>query len=639
MAIPSIHDVLKRYWGYDYFRPLQTDIINSVLSGQDTLGLMPTGGGKSITFQVPGIILPGITIVVTPLISLMKDQVDNLKSHGIRAVFFHSGMTTTEKRIAWERITNGRAKFVYLSPERLRNELFIEELKRLDVSLIVVDEAHCISQWGYDFRPSYLGIKVLRRHIPNAPILALTATATPEVAADICKNLEFRSGYKAFRKSFVRENISYIARASDSKINDVFHILSRTSGSSIVYVRSRKRTREIADFLVGAGISATYYHAGLSYETKEERQNAWQQGEVRVMVATNAFGMGIDKPDVRVVIHFDLPPSLEEYYQEAGRAGRDGLPSYAVILFSRNDKGVLRRRVTETFPEREYIISIYERACNFLNLAIGEGYNSVKEFDFDKFVLTFGLQPKQCLSALHILSRAGYLEFIEEKENASRLTMLLDREELYHMPKISANANKILDKTLRTYTGLFIDYVFISENKVAFETKMSPQEVYEAYLELSKAGIIHYVPRKRIPYMYIPTSREETKYVQIGKSIYEERREIMKTRVEAMIDYVFNDSSCRVQRMLAYFGETDANPCDTCDVCRERRVTDKSKADKEERLIEKLMDLIKANPDGITVELASIQLRLPLARISDLLNFLSNEGFVRYESPLYYPSC
>ncbi|MDE6336420.1 MAG: ATP-dependent DNA helicase [Muribaculaceae bacterium] len=370
----TIHEVLKRYWGYESFRPLQEDIINSVLQGYDTLGLMPTGGGKSITFQVPTLTYDsGLAIVVTPLISLMKDQVDNLRRHHIKAVYFHSGMSALENQLTWEKLVNGRARFLYIAPERLGNERFMAALKRLDIKLIVVDEAHCISQWGYDFRPSYLNIKHLRKIVPNVPVLALTATATPEVAQDIRRQLLFR-GDNTFKKSFVRDNISYLVRHSDAKIHDVLHILSNTSGSAIVYVRSRKRCKDIAEFLLSADIPATFYHAGLDHRIKEERQNQWQQNQLRVMVATNAFGMGIDKPDVRVVIHYDLPPSLEEYYQEAGRAGRDGLTSYAVLLTSKSDAGVLRRKVTEAFPERSEVKEIYEKICTFLHVSIGEGY-------------------------------------------------------------------------------------------------------------------------------------------------------------------------------------------------------------------------------------------------------------------------
>ncbi|MDE7349663.1 MAG: ATP-dependent DNA helicase, partial [Muribaculaceae bacterium] len=534
-----LESILKKYWGYDGFRPLQRDIIESVMEGHDTLGLMPTGGGKSITFQVPGMAFEsGLTIVVTPLISLMKDQVDNLKRRGIIAVMLNSGMTIRETRVAWERLTNGRARFLYVSPEKLRNAFFLDELRRLPVRLIVVDEAHCISQWGYDFRPSYLKIADLRKVHPSAPVLALTATATPQVADDIMGRLAFRKGARKFKMSFSRDNISYLVRQSENKIYDIFHILSRTEGCGIVYVRSRRKTREIAEFLTASGISADYYHAGLSYETKTERQNAWQLGAVRVMVATNAFGMGIDKPDVRIVVHSDFPPSLEEYYQEAGRAGRDGKTSYAVLLVSKNDKAILRRKLKLAFPEREIIRSVYEKACNFLHLAIGEGYERLLEFDFELFCETFHLQRQQALASLHLLSQAGYLDYIEETESNSRVMITVDREELYHIDA-STEADRTLQCLLRQYPGLFSDYVQINEGRVSRDTDLDQETVYKALLELNRKKILIYVPRRRTPYIFVPTSREETRYVQIGKRIYEERFEVMSQRVEAMIDYAY----------------------------------------------------------------------------------------------------
>ena len=409
----NIHQILKKHWGYDAFRPLQEDIINSILEGKDTLGLMPTGGGKSITFQVPSLAFDeGLTIVVTPLISLMKDQVDNLKRHRIKAAYLHAGMSTKENRLAWEYIINGKARFLYVSPEKLQNDRFLLELQNLKINLITVDEAHCISQWGYDFRPSYLNIKKLRKIKPGIPVLALTATATPMVAQDIMRQLEFRQP-NLYKKSFTRENISYLVRNSDTKIHDVFHILSRTSGSSIVYCRSRKRTKEIAEYLETSGISATFYHAGLENQIKSDRQNQWKQGSIRVMVATNAFGMGIDKPDVRVVIHYDLPPSLEEYYQEAGRAGRDGMPSYAVVLSSKSDKSVLKRRITENFPDRKVVKETYEQICNNLHISIGEGYETVKEFDITRFCHVFENQEeKRCRASLRLLGQSGYMHLI-----------------------------------------------------------------------------------------------------------------------------------------------------------------------------------------------------------------------------------
>ncbi len=625
-------EVLKKHWGYDAFRPLQEDIVNSILSGHDTLGLMPTGGGKSITFQVPGMMLDGLTVVVTPLISLMKDQVDNLRRRRIRAVFLHAGMTMRERNIAMEHLVNGKAKFLYISPDRLGSQKFMQEIRMLPVRLIVVDEAHCISQWGYDFRPSYLNIKSLRRIHPEVPVLALTATATPEVAEDICRNLEMRSP-RMLRMSFVRSNLSYLVRPTETKIQEVFHILSRTSGTAIVYVRSRKRTGEIADFLTSSGIPSAAYHAGLDYELKEERQNAWQQNRIRVMVATNAFGMGIDKPDVRVVIHFDLPPSLEEYYQEAGRAGRDGLTSYAVLLTSRTDAALLRRRVSENFPDREVIRKIYERTCNFLSVSLYEGYESIHDFDLDIFCNTFHYQKRQCLAALHILGQAGYMQYIEDADRRGKAMITVTREELYHLSGISQSAEKLLNLMLRKYTGLFTDYQPISENVLASELQTDPQSIYESMLELSRAKIVSYIPPSRIPFIYLPTSREEPKYVQIGKDIYEGRHERMKRRVEAMIHYAFSNSGCRENMMLEYFGEEAGVACGRCDICRGKRPAKKGLS---EDAISKIMTYVKARPRGADFRIMDHDISVKTDDLIRLLSFLCSEGYLELRDGVYY---
>lgn len=629
----EIDGILKKYWGYDSFRPLQRDIIESVLSGNDTLGLMPTGGGKSLTFQVPGMTFQsGLTIVVTPLISLMKDQVDNLKKRGINAVMLNSGMSLRETRVAWERLGNGRARFLYVSPEKLRNTNFLHELRSLPVRLIVVDEAHCISQWGYDFRPSYLKIAELRKVHPDVPVLALTATATPLVADDIMKRLEFRRNARKFKMSFVRDNISYLVRPSENKIYDIAYILSRTEGCGIVYVRSRRKTREIAEFLTASGISSDYYHAGLSYDVKTERQNAWQLGHIRVMVATNAFGMGIDKPDVRIVVHADLPPSLEEYYQEAGRAGRDGRNSFAVLLASKTDKGVLRRKLKLAFPSRDDIRLVYERACNFMHLAIGEGFDRLFEFDFELFCETFHLERRQTLAAFHLLSQAGYLDFIEETESNSRVLISVDRDELYNTGA-SPEADTVLACLLRLYPGLFTDYVIINEGRLSRESGLDPETVYNALLELNRRKILVYVPRRRTPFVYVPTSREESRYVMIRKSIYEDRFEVMSRRVEAMLDYAFGDDGCRVRRMLDYFGEDDSRDCGKCDICRQKKKTTHHIS--KEEMIKKVWEYMQMFPAGVTQTVLERNFTPDDRLAADALRFLVDEGFAVESHSVY----
>lgn len=622
-------ETLKRYWGYDGFRPLQGELVESVLSGHDTLGLMPTGGGKSITFQVPGIMLPGLTLVITPLISLMKDQVDNLKRRHIKAAALHSGLSQRERTLVRERLLNGGLKFLYVSPERLASDDFLAQIRMLEVSLIVVDEAHCISQWGYDFRPAYLNIVRLRKEKPGVQVMALTATATPVVADDICLRLAMHNPVR-LSMSFSRSNISYVVRSVELKIQEVVHILNRTQGSAIVYVRSRRRTVELAAFLNSCGISSEPYHAGLDPEVKEGCQNRWKSGQTRVAVATNAFGMGIDKPDVRVVIHYDLPPSLEEYYQEAGRAGRDGLTAYAVLLASNKDKGVLRRRVSEAFPPRETIRKIYERVCNVLGVAVGEGYDALYEFDLDKFCETFGYAARQCRAALRLLGQAGYLEFLEEADRSSRIMLTCGREELYHLRGLSAMAERVLTCALRGYEGLFSDYVRISEERLARDAATDARNVYQALLELSRMKVLSYVPRSRMPLMHLPTSREEPRYVVIGKDIYEQRLDVLRNRTEAMLDYAFNASSCRENRMLAYFGEEKGTQCGRCDVCRKKRANKGSRVDPADD-VRLVYDAICENAEGMDLRLLDDRLRMPADRLSESISFLAGEGYIRVE--------
>lgn len=633
----DFHKILKKHWGYDNFRPLQEEIIQSVVDGHDTLGLMPTGGGKSITFQVPGMYLPdGVTIVITPLISLMKDQVDNLKQRRIKAVMLHSGMRHSESRIAWEMLFNGKARFLYISPERLHNDRFLLELRHLKVNLITVDEAHCISQWGYDFRPSYLNIKKLRKLKPDVPVLALTATATPKVVCDIMEQLEFRN-HKFFKKSFSRENINYIVRTADTKITEVLHILTRTTGSAIVYVRSRKRCKEISEYLENAGISSSYYHAGIDNAEKVERQNLWKSDKIRVIVATNAFGMGIDKADVRTVIHYDLPPSLEEYYQEAGRVGRDGKTSYAVLLYSNSDKAVLRRKVTESFPDRAVIKKTYERICNYLHYSIGEGFDKISEFDILKFCSLFKISERQCRASLRLLEQAGYMQFIEDYDKRSRLRIIVEREELYELKGISKTAIDVLSASLRLYTGLFIDYSFIRENEIANSLKLTQQEIYKAFLELNRNKIVSYIPRSGLPMIYLPTAREETSSLLIGKDIYEKRINDISARAEAVIGYAQFQKGCRVKEMLSYFGEENACDCGKCDRCREKKKTFKTENAKLENKIFEIYNFIKSDPSGVLLQ--KIQKHIGNSDFtSKALSYLCNEGFIEFRENKYFSS-
>lgn len=586
---------LQDHWGYPSFRQPQDRIILSVLSGHDTLGLMPTGGGKSITFQVPALMLPGLTIVVTPLISLMKDQVDNLAGRGIKAIYLHAGLSRREQRYAIERCLYGKVKLLYVSPEKLQSQSFVNIMRDFNVSMIVVDEAHCISQWGYDFRPSYLQIAGLRDIFPDAPVLALTASATPDVANDICRVLRFRDGGRRFTLSFARPNISYVVRYTENKLHMLMKILWSVPGSAIVYVRSRKRTRQIAEELIAEGLSANFYHAGLSPEEKNERQNSWKDGATRVIVATNAFGMGIDKPDVRLVVHIDLPPSLEEYYQEAGRAGRDGKESLAVALVSDTDKGLLTRRLNESFPPREFIREVYEKVCVSLNVGIGEGYEQVYEFDFDKFCISRKMPPAPTMSALRLLTSAGYLEYVTDFDTRSRIMMLMNREELYGLT-LPRGAAALFDLILRTYTGIFADYEYISESSLCTTLRVTQQQVYDDLLLLARMHVLHYVPRRTTPYVYFPTARENTSDILIPTAIYETMREKMENRLKAVRNYFWQPGKCRVSMMLNYFGEAEAAPCGKCDLCRDaKKQSGSATVVKPEEILPQVMAFLEKN--------------------------------------------
>lgn len=559
--------ILKDYWGYDNFRGIQEDIIRSIGSGRDTLGLMPTGGGKSITFQVPAMAKDGLCIVITPLIALMKDQVRNLRDRGIKAVAIYSGMTREEIIISLENCIFGNYKFLYISPERLDTEIFRIKLRSMKVSMITVDESHCISQWGYDFRPAYLKISEIRNLLPGVPVLALTATATPEVVKDIQQRLAFKEE-NVFRMSFERKNLAYIVRRTESKQEELLHILKHVDGSAIVYAHNRKRTKEYAQLLNENGITATFYHAGLNNDTKDQRQKSWVKGETRVMIATNAFGMGIDKPDVRLVVHVDIPDSPEAYFQEAGRGGRDGKKAYAVLLYARSDKATLKKRITDTFPEKDYIRTVYEHLNYYYQMAMGDGLGCTREFNIDEFCRNFKHFPIQVDSALKILTRAGYLEYTDEQDNNSRLMFTLTKEELYRIHETSPETEKLINIILRSYTGVFTEYAYINEETLSLRTGMTRQQVYDTLISLTRRRILHYIPGKKTPYIIIYTrERQEADRLIFTKEVYEDRKESFIRRIEAMTEYAETEDKCRSRMLLLYFGEKNEHNCGQCDVC------------------------------------------------------------------------
>ena len=559
-------EVLREYWGYDAFRGIQREIIDSICAGRDTLGLMPTGGGKSVTFQVPALMMKGVCIVITPLIALMKDQVDHLKARGIRAAAVYSGMMHADVVATLENAIFGGVKILYVSPERLSSELFQKKLSHMKVSFITVDEAHCISQWGYDFRPSYLKISEIRRIQPDVPVLALTATATPKVVDDIQDRLGFKEK-NVFRMSFERKNLAYVVTKTSDKEREALRLLKEVDGSAIVYVRSRKRTKEIAQTLCRAGLKATFYNAGLEDAVREARQKEWQEDKARVMVATNAFGMGIDKADVRLVVHVDCPDSIEAYFQEAGRAGRDGKPARAVLLYDGNDKAKLKRRISETFPDKDDIREVYEHLAYFYQIAMGSGAGCRFEFNMDKFCMYFHHFPIPVNSALKILSRAGYIEYEGERENMAQLTMLLRRDDLYRLDSLDERENAVVTTLLRNYGGLFSDYCYIDESLIAMQTGISRDDIYGILKELSRRRILHFIPRKKIPHIRYTQRREEADKLMFDKEVYDNRKQEYAQRINSIINYAENNDICRSRQLLYYFGEKKSVDCGQCDVC------------------------------------------------------------------------
>lgn len=570
-------EILKTYWHYDNFRPLQAEIIQSVLDGHDTLALMPTGGGKSLCFQVPTMVMGGLCLVVTPLIALMKDQVENLYRRDIRAAAIYTGMTAQQQKIALDNCQFGPYHFLYVSPERLESEAFRERLSRLSICLIAVDEAHCISQWGYDFRPSYLRIAEVRdmispfREGQRVPVLALTATATPEVVDDIQDKLDF-SKHHVLKKSFARKNLSYVVRYTNKKADETVHILNKVQGSAIVYVRNRQRTKELSEYLIEKGLSADYYHAGLTPAERTEKQSRWKAGDVRVIVCTNAFGMGIDKPDVRVVIHHDLPDTIEAYFQEAGRAGRDEKQAYAVLLYDVSDKTKARKRIGDNYPPKEFVAEVYQKTCDFLSVGAGSGRGHTFFLNMSDLCRVMRLPMLPAYSALHLLSQAGYLDFQEEQEIQPRVQIRVSRQEIGQYA-ISRQQEQLLELLMRRYPGIFTDLQYIhdfrhiaSQIAAMAGTEKEYADFHALLVSLAQRHIIYYVPREVANTLTFTQDRQTD--VHLPAYVYEDRQVRYAERLKAMVAYAENQQFCRSQLLLAYFGETDAPPCGTCDVCR-----------------------------------------------------------------------
>ena len=631
--------ILRQYWGYDDFRGIQREIIESIGIGHDTLGLMPTGGGKSITFQVPAMAMEGTCIVITPLIALMKDQVHHLRQIGIRAAAIYSGMQHGSILQTLENCILGSIKLLYVSPERLGSDMFKTKLRHMRISFITVDEAHCISQWGYDFRPSYLEIARIRKFLPHVPILALTATATPQVVDDICTKLtphplssDSKHGFSVFRMSFERKNLTYLVKHSDNKYYDLIRLLEHAPGSAIVYVRSRRHAREISEHLTEAGLSATFYHAGLEHTEKDLRQREWQHDRTRIMVATNAFGMGIDKPDVRLVIHYDCPDSIEAYFQEAGRAGRDGQPAQAILLYNNSDNAKLQKRINDTYPPKDDIRLIYEHLAYYYQIATGDGYGVAHEFNIEEFCLRFHHFPIQVNSALHILERAGYIEYDEEANNEARVRFLVGRDDLYRLNQVSPEEEKVIISLLRNYGGLFADYGYIDENIVAQQAGITTPQCYDILKSLSQRHLISFIPRKQVPYIRYCQRREDAEHIVLPVNIYEERKEQYTIRIHAILEYAKAIDRCRSRMLLEYFGEKSSTNCGQCDVCLDvqgKTVTREGQQTARQKIISLLADHQRHHITEI------LRLPLPTEEIDAALSYLmqqeeikQNDGFI-----------
>ncbi len=566
----DFHQILQENWGYTDFRPLQHDIIESVTSGRDTLAILPTGGGKSLTYQVPALALPGLTIVISPLIALMTDQVNNLKTRGIRAEVLHAGLHRQKILYILEQAQYGAYNLLYLSPERLVSELFIKRLEFIDVSLIAVDEAHCISEWGYDFRPSYIRIVELRKFFPKVPVLALTASATPDVIDDIQDKLQL-TDCNIFRGGVERDNLYYVVRIVRDKVEELFKVLKGVNSTSIVYARSRAKCEELAKILLSAGFSANYYHAGLDSEERTKRQNSWMDGETEILCATNAFGMGIDKSNVRVVVHYDIPDALEQYYQEAGRAGRDGNKAYAVLLATNGDLDRLGKRHEKVYPPKEYVRQVYQNLANYYVVGVGSGCNSVFPFSLEEFCHSCKMSYSMVSGALSILQWSGYITITEEMESSSKLKVVKAPPELFEWRMAHPENDRVLEFILRSCTGIFTDFHYINEDYIAHSLQINRDTVYNTLRLLHQLNVVFYIPYKRSPLLIYEMDREDADTLFIPSSAYENRIERLRVRLSHMYQYVSDTEMCRSKILAHYFGQKDALACGHCDVCLSAR--------------------------------------------------------------------
>lgn len=619
--------ILNRYWGFSTFKPMQEEIITSIANGQDTLALMPTGGGKSVTFQVPSMASEGICVVVTPLIALMKDQVENLLKRGIKAQAIYSGMSGSEIDIALDNCIYGGYKFIYVSPERLATDIFRERVKKMHVNLIAVDEAHCISQWGYDFRPSYLRIAELRELKPEVPVLALTATATTEVAKDIMEQLRF-SAHNLIRTSFERKNLHYLVDVTEDKHRKLLELIRNIPGSGIIYARNRRKTSEIAKFLTNNRIQADYYHAGLGSELRTMKQNEWMAGKNRIIVSTNAFGMGIDKADVRFVIHFDMPDCLEAYFQEAGRAGRDGKIAFAVLLYNESDKTNADKRAVVRFPDLSIVRQVYQALGSYFQIPYGSGKEAVLDFNIMDFAARYKLNVMSCYYSIKALEAEGYLELTDEINSPSKIHFTVSRDDLYRFQVANAAFDSFIKLLLRTYSGVFSGYAGIDEEFLARKTSSSRDIVYQYLVRLDKLNIINYIPRRKSPLIIFNTERLDKQSLFLSSSSYTDRKERYISKLQSIINYASSTGRCRSIMLLDYFGERDANRCGNCDVCTEKNELDISRYEFE-LITEQIREIIRHGnlmPD----ELVDI-LEYPSDKSIIVIRWLLDNGKIRQE--------